>query len=622
MKLNLRRRMAALLSVALIISSVTLGTPAAVAGDPDTGGQGSPSAAAADPVTLVSQDEHTVLEFTDINPGEEALSQKSGYLALFTHGARVTADVYDNDVLIREQTVALVVDAAGVVQKKHGPDGDPPNAWDTEENAAIPEGGYIVLAGDGSWDDSGYRKPLFLHYEAGDRIKLKRGGVEVTAADFLTQTPGPNPDPEPEPEPGEKPELVLNTPPDTTVTIPLVEVSGYVKNYMEDKAMRVTVNDKEAPLTASGSFKLNVYLHPGPNAVTVRLWEGEAEQASVTLNAVYDTAGQIEDYIEVEAAPADITIGIEGPRKKLDFIDKDVTGIENIIALYTRDYGPSLLVPKYNVAVLVDGNNRVVQVVNPSVGGKPPVWTGPTELTIPEDGYVLMAQDNSYAGNDIKRFLAEKFKVGDMIKLRKNGEVVAIRDLRSGFIARLKLENPPMYTVTDSQTDIKGMIENIDDPSAIELTVNDAEVPFAPDGSFSYSYPLQTGTNYVDVKVLKRGKEQDARSLAIFNRPGFSTQKDVILWVDQAANARKFQTSDHVRDFLEQAKKSGSHLHRARRQGSGRLRLLQKERFDRTSVRERDQSAAKSRSQSRSGSAAGIHYARPLAGSKNPCGDQ
>ncbi|OPA72963.1 S-layer protein [Paenibacillus selenitireducens] len=557
MKLNFRRRMAALLSLVLIISSVTLGAPAAAADAFDTGGRENTPAAATDPVTLVSKDEGTILELTDINPGEEALSQKSGYLALFTHGARVTNDVYDNDVFIREQNVALVVDAAGVVQKKHGPDGDPPNAWDPEEHVMIPEGGYIVLAGDGSWDDSGYRKPLFLHYEAGDRIKLKRGGVEVTAADFLTQAP--EPEPNPEPEPVEKPELVLNTPPDTTVTIPLVEVSGYVKNYMEGKSMRVTVNDKEAPLTASGSFKLDVYLHPGPNTVTVRLWEGEAEQASVTLNAVYDTAGQTEDYIEVEAAPADITIGIKGPRKKLDFIDKDVTGIENIIALYTRDFGASLLVPKYNVAVLVDGNNRVVQVVNPSVGGKPPVWTGPTELAIPEDGYVLMAQDNSYTGNDIKRFLAEKFKAGDMIKLRKNGEVVAVMDLRSGngFIARLKLENPPMYTVTDPQTEIKGVIENIDDPSAFELTVNDAKIPFAPDGSFSYSVPLQSGTNYVDVKVLKRGAQQDARSLAIFNRPGFSTQKDVILWVDQASNARRFQTTDQVREFLEQAKQAG-----------------------------------------------------------------
>ncbi|WP_152391950.1 S-layer homology domain-containing protein [Paenibacillus guangzhouensis] len=552
MRLNVRRRMAVLLSLVLIISSVTLGAPAAVVAAFDTGGSEITSAAATDPVSLVSKDEGFILELTDINPGEEALSQKPGYLALFTYGARVTSAVYANDdVLIREQNVALMVDAAGVVQEKHGPESDPPNVWDPEEQVKIPEGGYIVLASDGSWDDSGYRKPLFQHYEVGDRIALLRGGVEVTAADFLTQTP--------EPEPVEKPELMLITPPDTTVTIPLVEVSGYVKNYMEGKSMRVTVDDKEVPLTASGSFKLNVYLQPGSNTVTVRLWDGEIEQASVTLNVVYDTSGQTEDYIEVEAAPTDITIGIKGPRKKLDFIDKDVTGIDNMIALYTRDFAASLLVPRYNVAVLVDGNNRVVQMVNPSVGGKPPVWTGPTELAIPEDGYVLMAQDNSYTGNDIKRFLAEKFKVGDMIKLRKNGEVVAVQDLRSGngFIARLKLENPPMYTVTDPQTEIKGMIENIDDPSAIELTVNDAVVPFAPDGSFSYSAQLQSGTNYVDVKVLKRGTQQDARSLVIFNRPGLSTQKDVILWVDQASNARRFQSTDQVRDFLKQAKQAG-----------------------------------------------------------------
>ena len=40
-----------------------------------------------------------------------------------------------------------------------------------------------------------------------------------------------------------------------------------------------------------------------------------------------------QDYIEVEAAPKDITIDIEGPRKKLDYVDKDVTGVPNIVAI-------------------------------------------------------------------------------------------------------------------------------------------------------------------------------------------------------------------------------------------------------------------------------------------------
>lgn len=557
MKLDLRRRLASLLSFTLILTTVTLGQPAsAAAGDPDTGSAAEGTAPPAEIVTLISSDHQTSLNFTDINPDEAALSAKSEHLALFTDKARVTDAVYDDDVLIREQSIALLVDADGIVSEVYGTDEDPPAKWDPEKNAVIPDGGYIVLAHDGSWDASLYRKPLFSGFKSGDRVKLMRDGMEVTAADFV-KAAEPVPPP---PGPVEKAELVLNNLAESTVAIPLVEVSGYVKNYTEGKGMRVTVSGKEAVLTASGSFKQNVYLNPGPNTVDVKLWEGDAELASVQLSVIYDREGQTEDYIEVEAAPADITIGVEGPRKKIDLIDKDITGIDqNLIVLYTRDYGAALTVPMYNVAVLVDGSGRVVQMVNPSVNGKPPVWTGPTELSIPDGGYVLMAQDNSYAGNDIKRFLAEKFKAHDPIKLRKNGEVVPVRDLQSGngLIARLKIENPLMSTVTEPQTVIKGLIENIDDPSALVLTVNDAQVPFSADGSFTYTLSLQNGINYADVSVMKHGTEQDKRSLSVFLRPELSSKKDVILWVDQAANAKKFQSSQTVRDFLEQAKGAG-----------------------------------------------------------------
>ncbi|UNK19960.1 S-layer homology domain-containing protein [Paenibacillus sp. N3/727] len=550
MNKNFRRRLASLLSLTLILSLVTpwgSGVSAQTSETPQP-----------ESVSLVSQDGQQQLMLTDINADENILAQKSDYLAVFTSGARVTDDVYDEQVFIKTHDVAIVVDASGIVQKKYGPDGDPPTAWDPDEEVMIPEGGYIVLAGGSSWDASVHQKPLFLHYGVGDKIKLMRGEREVTAGDFLK--PSPEPEPEPNPEPGTKPELVVNTPSETIVTIPLVEVSGYVKNYTEENGMKITINDKITPIAAGGSFRMNVYLNPGPNPITVRLLDNQGELATVSLNAVYDTSEQTEDYIEVEAAPADITIGVQGPRKRLSYIDKDVSGIENIIALFTGDFGASIVVPKFNVAVQVDVNNRVLQVINPSVNGKPPVWAGPTELAIPEGGYVLMAQDNSYAGNDIKRFLAEKFKAGDMIKLRKNGEVVSVKDLMSGngWIAKLVLDNAPMYTVIESQTSLTGRIENMDDPSVIRLMVNDTEVPFGEDGTFTYSYSLQAGTNYIDVKVLKNSTEQDKRSIVVFNRPGFTSDKEVILWVDQAANAKKFKTSENVREFLEQAKNGGT----------------------------------------------------------------
>ncbi|KOR88311.1 S-layer homology domain-containing protein [Paenibacillus solani] len=544
-----QRRIALLLSLSLVISLlVPIGS--AVYADNEIFPVQS---AGPEPVTLVSSDGAS-LEFTDINVAGVPLEGRDDYLALYTSGATVTGSVYSNEVWVPTLHVAVVVDANGQVLERVGPDADPPTVWNPGILLPIPAGGYIVLAGGSTpWDQSAYQKPLFNHNQPGSAVKLMRAGGEVKADDFLPEQPGPGPGPDPLP-----PELHMITSENETVDIPVMEIAGFVANYAENQELSVTVNGEKTALTVDGVFRVNVYLDPGPNSVTVKLYQGDNELAVRTLNILYEPL-ESEDYIEVEAAPKDITIGIQGPRKKIDYVDKDVTGVPNIVAIFTRDYGSSITIPQTNVAVQVDVNNRVLQVINPSINGKPPVWTGPTELEIPEGGYVLMAQDSSYAGNNIKRYLAENFKVGDMIKLRKNGEVVQVRDIMSGngLIARLTLENQAMYTVTEGSTLIKGRIDNIDDISAIKLLVNDQQISFEPDGSFTHNYTLTKGTNYIEVKVLKNDMEQDVRHLAIFARPDFSPDKEVILWVDQASNARKFKTSEQVQAFLQKAKDSG-----------------------------------------------------------------
>ncbi|RAR38892.1 S-layer homology domain-containing protein [Paenibacillus sp. MDMC362] len=544
-----RRRIALFLSLSLIVSLMVPVGSSAFADNEIPPVQ----SAGPEPVTLVSQGGES-LEFTDINVAGDTVEGKNDYLALYTSGVAVTGSVYTDEVWVPTLHVAVSVDASGIVQNVVGPDGDPPTSWAPGTLLPIPAGGYVVVAGGtNGWDQSVFQKPLFNHNKTGDTVKLMRAGEEVTAADFLPEQPGPGPGPDPLP-----PELHLITPNDATVDIPVIEIAGFVANYAADQDLSVTVNGDETALTAEGMFRTNVYLEPGPNAAEVKLFKGDGELAVQTLNIVYEPI-ENQDYIEVEAAPKDITIDIEGPRKKLDYVDKDVTGVPNIVAIFTRDYGSSITIPQTNVAVQVDANNRVLRVINPSINGKPPVWTGPTELEIPEGGYVLMAQDNSYAGNNIKRYLAENFKVGDMIKLRKNGEVVQVRDIMSGngLIARLTLDNQTMYTVTEGSTSITGRIDNIDDITTIKLLVNGNEVPFEADGTFTHNYTLTNGTNYIEVKVMKNDIEQDVRHLAVFARPDFSPEKEVILWVDQASNVRKFKTSEDVLAFLQKAKETG-----------------------------------------------------------------
>lgn len=575
MKRMLQRRMAGVICLTLLAALFWPGMPiASSAADPEELPKAEETSS--EPVQFVKDEGSIPLEFTDVNAAAGSFEGKADYLALFTSGATVTDATYGpvTEVWIAEGQAALTVDAEGVVQEVVGPVDDPPTTWDAERMLPIPEGGYLVLAGGQSaWDESAYRPALFQQVHVGDSVKLMRAGEEVTAADFIPATPDPDPepapepppaaDPEPEPDPDPDPEpvlpeLMLLTEDQTTVDIPVIEVAGFVANYDEQLELAVTVNGDPADLSADGVFREHVYLITGANAVTVILFQAGEELERETLTIMYEPSDN-QDYIEVEAAPKDITIDVDGPRIKIDYVDRDVTGVSNIVALFTRDYGESLEIPQYNVAVQVDANNQVLQVINPSINGQPPVWTGPTLLDIPEEGYVLMAQDDSYAGNYIKRFLAENFKVGDIIKLRKNGEVVSVRDLMSGNgpIARLKVENQRMYTVTADHTILSGMIENIDDPASIQLLVNGTSVPFEADGSFSYAYPLTKGTNYIEITVLKNEIEQDRRDLAVFARDDLSADKEVILWVDQASNAKKFQTSEQVRAFLQKAKDTG-----------------------------------------------------------------
>ncbi|MDU4695325.1 MAG: S-layer homology domain-containing protein [Paenibacillus sp.] len=574
MKRRLQRRMAGLICLSLLAALFWPGLPivSSAAGMEDIPSMGETGG---EPVQFVSEDGETSLTFTDLNMARATLADKANYLALFTSGATVTDAAYEGpvtEVRVPELHVAVAVDAEGVVQEVVGPQDDPPTTWDAEQMLPIPEGGYVVLAGgNGTWEESHEKQALYRQYHSGDRVKLMRAGVEVTAADFFPTSPDPEPDPEPEPtpvpdpepnpdpvpEPG-LPELMILTEDQTIVDIPVIEVAGFVANYDVELELNVMVNGDPVELSVEGVFRENVYLSPGANAVTIQLLQAGEEVVKKTLTITYEPS-ENQDYIEVEAAPKDISIDIDGPRIKIDYVDKDVTGVPNIVALFTRDYGGSIVIPQTNVAVQVDASNRVLQVINPSINGQPPVWSGPTPLDIPEEGYVLMAQDNSYAGNYIKRFLAENFKVGDIIKLRKNGEVVSVRDLMSGngLIARLQLTNQRMYTVTEDSTVISGVIENIDDPAAIQLLVNGSSVPFDAEGTFNYTYPLTKGTNYIEIRVLKNEIEQDRRDLAVFARDPLDADKEVILWVDQASNAKKFQTSEQVRAFLQKAKDSG-----------------------------------------------------------------
>ncbi|MDQ0875556.1 hypothetical protein QFZ77_004215 [Paenibacillus sp. V4I3] len=292
----------------------------------------------------------------------------------------------------------------------------------------------------------------------------------------------------------------------------------------------------------------------------VSLWSTTAVAAeTVSGSAATAAAPTAADYIEVEAAPVDITIDIEGPRKQINAVDKDVSGITDYVALFTPEYAPQITVGKTSVGVVVDGANQVTRVVNPSVNGGVPVWTGPTDLVIPQGGYILVSNDDSWANKTYKQYLAKNFKVGDKIKLRKNGEVIPVSELMTGqgLKARLKLNNDEWFTVTEPKTVVSGKLENLEQGIPYSIRVNQSTIALQANGTFQIEVGLTEGVNYLDVIATKNATENDRKTLVVFYKKQTGAAKEVVLWVDQGTNIFKLQTPENVHDMLTKAKDAG-----------------------------------------------------------------
>lgn len=264
--------------------------------------------------------------------------------------------------------------------------------------------------------------------------------------------------------------------------------------------------------------------------------------------------------VEVEAEPVDDSIELEGPRHPISYIDESIEGKADYIALFSYLYGEQITIPRYYVAVQVNAQNEVLHVVNPSINGAPPAWEpAPVELAIPEGGFVLMAHDDSYANKGIKKYLATYFQVGDVIKLRKDGQVTALTDLISdGPKPSIQTDQLSMFTVNEPSVTLSGSVTRFDPLQGDVLTVGGESVPVDTTGAYQIQVSLEQGVNYIDAVLERDGESIVKASSIVYYKPGpVTTDEEVLMWVDQASNAHKFQSSEDILTMLEKAAASG-----------------------------------------------------------------
>lgn len=300
----------------------------------------------------------------------------------------------------------------------------------------------------------------------------------------------------------------------------------------------------------------------------------------VNETAQNDASAQIDyqvDNLVIETA-FDSNFASTGKQKEITFVNPDFTGtvtFQNSISLFT--YGNRPYVSKgsinTNVAVVVDKDMTVIQVINASVNGAKPSFTESTDITVPKDGFVLLACDNSYATAGYKSFLATEFAVGDVVKLRiKNTEVTTAdllkltgQDKSVHSSPVLQLDNQASTTIKDNYITISGSVSNMTDYRFYTIKTDNMRngasmtVPVKSDGTFTYSMKALKGANYYDVSLIQNDTtvKDTTQSLIVFRTQQEESEKPVIMWIDQYSSAKKLNTAEKINKMAETAKAAG-----------------------------------------------------------------
>lgn len=274
----------------------------------------------------------------------------------------------------------------------------------------------------------------------------------------------------------------------------------------------------------------------------------------------------------------DPDFGSTGETKAIDFVNPNFAGpvaVQNSISIFTYGNRPWVSDGSIttNVAVIVDKNMIVKQVINQSINGANPSFKESTDVPVPEGGFILLASDSSYATAGYKKFLATKFKAGQTIKLKVNEKTVSVAEIlqltgQNGNIkkhATLSVAQEGMHTITEKSFTISGKVNNLEDGVTYTVRVdqiNDGkEYPgvVGADGSYTVTVPVAQGANYYDVTLIENGVDysESTKNVILFQRVRTSENKPVILWIDQFASVKNLNTVEKIQKMMANAKRAG-----------------------------------------------------------------
>ena len=276
--------------------------------------------------------------------------------------------------------------------------------------------------------------------------------------------------------------------------------------------------------------------------------------------------GQSTKQFSVEAASPDPTLSVRGPEITIDFInDCNLIEKKDCIALLTSEYGKKMkLSSEISHIVQVDRNMKIISIYNNNAEKNHNLFTKEYQIKVPLEGFILLNLNHKDTKSKKYQFMSNYFRVGDIIKLRTNGEICSLKEivsLNNEQHPLISLVDDHILTVTTSQYNFKGNITNYkkSDKYVLLARKGDTVKRIYPNskGEFCESLDLVTGCNYYNIELYVNGEKTTNQPVVIYSKKTRETAPELIMWVEQFPNAKTLVDDTTVCDMINKIKKAG-----------------------------------------------------------------
>ena len=241
------------------------------------------------------------------------------------------------------------------------------------------------------------------------------------------------------------------------------------------------------------------------------------------------------------------------------------------VLMYTGEWHPNLNIPeKLAVKGLIVDKNLVVTGIFRGAEE----WRA--KASSPEAVLIFLAVGHTV---EVVDFLTQNFRVGDIIKVRLDGDSISAVEAENLMneeqsLPVLLLGGEDMFTTDNARLDIAGKILNLsqEDHATAVITVYDGEQRLrrketvvlgkndnGVEESLFRTISLNPGVNYIDVLVNDdKERELCKKTLIVFRRKtDEKVIKQSIMWVEQYVSAQNLNTPEKIGQMINMAREAG-----------------------------------------------------------------